>query len=49
MHSSNFKIIKINKTILHFACEEGNLDIVKYLVSLDKIDIAAQSISYLFF
>lgn len=34
----------INKTILHYACESGNIDIVKYIISLDVIDIKSQTI-----
>lgn len=29
----------IYKTVLHSACESGNLDTVKYILSLNKIDI----------
>lgn len=32
----------IYKTIFHSACESGNLELVKYLISFDGIDITAE-------
>ena len=37
------------KTILHIACESGNLELVKYIISLDKIDITSKTILFIFF
>lgn len=34
----------IYKNILHYACESGNLELVKYLVSLNELDINDQTI-----
>lgn len=33
-------------TILHIACELGNIDLVKYIISLKKIDIKSQIVVY---
>lgn len=38
------QLIKINGTILHYACESGNFEIVKYLISLNKISIRLKDI-----
>lgn len=43
------KIIEFYATILHYACRSGNIDLVKYLISLNKIDMQAKTIVYLFF
>lgn len=44
------KKILFNKTILYPACESGNIELVKYLISMDKIDVTAESIFFnLFF
>lgn len=32
------------ETLLHFACKLGNLDIVKYIISLDKIDVSQKAV-----
>ncbi|KAK8843025.1 hypothetical protein M9Y10_025213 [Tritrichomonas musculus] len=34
----------IGGNILHLACESGNLELVKYIISLDKIDITSKAI-----
>ena len=34
----------IYETLLHQACKSGNIEIVKYLISLNKIDINAKTI-----
>ena len=39
-----FKNKNIYHTLLYFACESGNLELVKYIISLDKIDIASKNI-----
>lgn len=36
------------ETILHLACKLGNIDIVKYLMSLDKFDITTKSIFFIY-
>lgn len=43
-----FLIKNIFQTILHYACELGNIDLVKYLISLDKIDITSKDILYIY-
>lgn len=35
-------------TILHLACESGNIDIVKYIVSFNEIDITTKNVFYSF-
>ena len=42
------KFISFNETILFPACESGNIDLVKYLISLNKININAIDISIIF-
>lgn len=42
------KSIFFYETLLHFACKLGNLDIVKYIISLDKIDVSQKAV-YLYF
>lgn len=37
------------KNLLHYACEAGNIDLVKYLVSLNQIDIFAKIFKMIFF
>lgn len=32
------------ETILHLACELGNIELVKYIISLNKIDITSKTI-----
>lgn len=39
-----FNNINIYQTILHFACLSGNVELVKYLISLDKLDITSKDI-----
>ena len=39
----------IFKTILHLACESGNVELVKYIISLDKIDITSKTILIIIF
>lgn len=36
-------------TILHRACKLGNLELVKYIISLKKIDITSKTILVSFF
>ena len=36
-------------TLLHIACELGNIELVKYLISLDKIEITATAIYILMY
>lgn len=43
-----YQIILLNKTILHFACDTGNILLVKYIISLDAVDIKAKSVSIIF-
>ena len=43
-----FKNGNIFETILHFACISGNLEFVKYIISLNKIDITSKTISICF-
>ena len=33
-----------NETLLHLACESGNLDLVKYLISLNEINLNEKDI-----
>lgn len=35
----------LNNTFLHLACKSGNLELVKYLTSLNKIDIKSTNVS----
>ena len=44
-----YKILKYKfyETILHYACKSGNYELVKYLISHDKIDISCVNILYL--
>lgn len=44
-----FIIFKIYFTILHSACKSGNINLVKYLLSLNKIDSKSVTILFLFF
>lgn len=39
-----FQIIDIFETILHIACESGNLELVKYIISLNIIDINSKTV-----
>ena len=39
-----FKNKNIYYTILHFACESGNLELVKFIISFNKIDITSKTI-----
>lgn len=45
----NSKIIKIYATALHFACLSGNIDLVKYLIESQTIDIWSKDVYYYFF
>lgn len=38
--------IFFNKTILHLACKSGNIDLVRYIVSLGKIKVSSQKVFY---
>lgn len=42
-------IIIVYCTILFYACESGNLELVKYLISLNKIDLKRIDISIHFY
>ena len=44
-----YKIIMIYNTLLHLACRSGNIELVKYILSLDKIDMTAKNIFLLMF
>ena len=46
---NDIKSININKTILHLACESGNVELVKYIISLNKIDVTLKTISFMFY
>ena len=37
-----------NETILHIACESKNIDLVKYLISLKKIDVKSKTVFFMF-
>lgn len=39
-----FKNNNIFKTILHLACESGNVELVQYITSLNKIDATTKTI-----
>ena len=39
-----FRNKKIFKTILHFACKSGNVELVQYIISLNMIDITSRTI-----
>ena len=39
-----FENRNISETILHLACESGNIELVKYIISLNKIDITSKNI-----
>lgn len=43
-----FKNKNIYYTILHIACEIGNIDLVKYIISLNRIDIDSKIILLFF-
>ena len=38
------KITFIYESILHKACQSGNIDLLKYLISLKEIDINVKNI-----
>lgn len=40
------KYIFINATILHYACKSGNRELVRYLISLKKIDANTLTVFY---
>lgn len=35
----NSKYLSFYKTVLHYACEAGNIDLVKFLISRKKMDL----------
>ena len=39
-----FVIMNICENILHIACELGHFDLVKYIITLDIIDINAKTV-----
>ncbi|KAK8843074.1 hypothetical protein M9Y10_025265 [Tritrichomonas musculus] len=39
----------VQGNILHLACKSGDIDLVKYLISLDKIDINTKTIFFIIF
>lgn len=41
-----FKCIYFNETLLHQACKSGDIDLAKYLISLNKIDIKSTTIFF---
>ena len=43
----DFDSVKGN--ILHLACKSGNIELVKYIISLNKIDIKAKNIFFCYF
>lgn len=44
-----FTINIIHHAILFYACIPGNLDLVKYLISLNQFDIKMKSINFFIF
>lgn len=40
------KFIIIYNTIIHLASRTGNIDLVKYIISLNKIDITSKNIFF---
>ena len=40
----NIKFGDNKENLLHIACETGNIELVKYLISLNKIDITSKTI-----
>lgn len=44
-----FQFVVSDETILHFACGSGNVDLVKYIISLNKIDIKSTTVFLLVF
>lgn len=45
----DFKLNKNYETTLHYACRSGNVDLVKYLISLNKIDIKSESNVFIYY
>lgn len=41
-----FRNHNIHRTILHGACRSGNIDLVRYIISLNKFDIADSDILF---
>ena len=38
------KFFYFYKTLLHFTCDSGNIDLVKYIISLNVIDIKTKTV-----
>ena len=38
----------INRTSLHYGCKSGNVELVKYIISLDKFDTNLKDILFYF-
>lgn len=43
-NSWNFQNDNIYETILHSACQSGNIELVKYLIKMDQININSTDI-----
>lgn len=39
-----FFFILVYESVLYYACQSGNLDLVKYLISLNKVEIGNDNV-----
>lgn len=45
IYCNNLVLLKVNKTALYFAIDEGNIEIIKLLLSNKKVDVNIINIS----
>lgn len=49
IYCNNLVLLKVNKTALYFAIDEGNIEIIKLLLSMKNIDVNIETISKMFY